>query len=241
MTPLIAAASVTLTALIHLTAPQTAGTVYKPGDEGVTPPRVVESVIPRYTDAARRARVEGMVELECVVGTNGIPGDIRVIQALDPTLDEQAIETVRKWRFQPGTKDGQAVPVLVTIELTFKLWDKPASAPPVSQPEPAPAAPASSERVYMVGEVTDAPQVLKEVKPQYTADARRAGIAGAVELEGVVGRDGRLDQIRVVKSLDPSLDAEAARAARQYRFRPGRKDGQVVPVRITIEMTFTVR
>ena len=70
-----------------------------------------------------RAKVQGTVLLECVVGTDGNVGNIEVVRSLDPTfgLDGQAIEAARKWKFKPGTRFGQPVPVLVTIELTFTL------------------------------------------------------------------------------------------------------------------------
>ena len=70
-----------------------------------------------------RAKVQGTVLLECVVNPNGTVGDIHVVRSLDPTfgLDEEAIKAAREWLFKPGTRLGQPVPVLVTIELTFTL------------------------------------------------------------------------------------------------------------------------
>ena len=61
--------------------------------------------------------------LECVVRTDGTVGDVQVIRSLDPTfgLDQQAVTAARKWRFAPGTRLGEAVSVLITIELTFTL------------------------------------------------------------------------------------------------------------------------
>ena len=66
-----------------------------------------------------RAKIEGTVSLSCVVETDGTVRDVTVVTSLDPALDEQAILAARKWRFQPGTKDGKPVRVRVTIELTF--------------------------------------------------------------------------------------------------------------------------
>jgi TonB family protein len=62
-----------------------------------------------------------------------------------------------------------------------------------------------------------------------------------VELEGVVQVDRTINRIRVTKGLDDRLDREAIEALGQWRFRPGQKDGQDVRVRISIEMTFSVR
>jgi protein TonB len=95
---------------------------YHPGG-GVTLPRVLLEVKPQYTSDAMRAKVQGTVLLECVVRPDGSVGDVHVVRSLDPTfgLDEEAKKAARRWRFAPGTRVGQPVPVLVTIELTFAL------------------------------------------------------------------------------------------------------------------------
>ncbi|HVC20654.1 MAG TPA: energy transducer TonB [Vicinamibacterales bacterium] len=96
---------------------------------------------------------------------------------------------------------------------------------------------------YRPGNGVLLPQVIQEVKPQYTSDAMRAKIQGTVWLECIVEPNGRVGDVRVIKSLDPTfgLDEEAIKAAKQWRFMPGTKDGKPVPVIITIELTFTLR
>ncbi len=100
----------------------TGGGAYRPGS-GVELPRVVREVKPQYTADAMRAKVQGMVVLECVVQSDGTVGNIRVIRSLDPVygLDQEAVKAARQWLFVPGTRLGQPVAVLVTIELTFTL------------------------------------------------------------------------------------------------------------------------
>jgi TonB family protein len=96
---------------------------------------------------------------------------------------------------------------------------------------------------YRPGSGIESPMVLREVKPQYTADAMRAKIQGIVVVECVIQADGTVDNVRVVKSLDPTfgLDQEAVKAARLWRFVPGKKQGQPVPVLVTIELAFNLR
>jgi protein TonB len=100
----------------------TGGGVYRPGN-GVTLPRVLHEERPQYTSDAMRAKVQGTVLLECVVKPDGSVSDVQIIRSLDPTfgLDLQAVNAARKWRFAPGTRLGEPVPVLITIELTFTL------------------------------------------------------------------------------------------------------------------------
>ena len=87
------------------------------------------------------------------------------------------------------------------------------------------------------------PRLVQQVKPQYTADAMRMKAQGEVFLECVVLPDGSVGTIRVTRSLDPvfGLDEEAIKAARQWRFDPGTRDGQPVAVAVVIELTFTLR
>jgi TonB family protein len=100
----------------------TGGGVYRPGN-GVVLPRLIREVRPNYTSDAMRAKIQGVVVLECVVRPDGSVGDVQVIRSLDSTfgLDQEAISAAKKWRFAPGTRQGEPVPVLVSIELTFTL------------------------------------------------------------------------------------------------------------------------
>ena len=100
----------------------TGGGVYRPGN-GVTLPRLLKEVKPQYTSDAMRAKIQGTVLLECVVRPDGTITDVQVIRSLDPTfgLDQQAIAAAKGWKFAPGTRLGEPVPVLITIELTFTL------------------------------------------------------------------------------------------------------------------------
>ena len=76
-----------------------------------------------YTPEAMRAKIQGLVTLEVVVLRDGTPGDIRIVRSLDPGgLDRQAIAAVREWRFNPGRLNGVPVDVLVTIELSFRIY-----------------------------------------------------------------------------------------------------------------------
>ena len=78
---------------------------------------------PAYTSDAMRAKVQGTVLLQCVVRPDGTVGDVEIVKSLDPVfgLDQEAIKAAKQWLFRPGMRFGEAVPVLITIELTFTL------------------------------------------------------------------------------------------------------------------------
>lgn len=100
----------------------TGGGAYRPGN-GVEIPRLLKDVKPQYTAEAMRAKIQGIVLLECVVLADGTVGEVKVRRSLDPTfgLDEEAKRAAKQWRFAPGTRFGEPVAVLVTIELSFSL------------------------------------------------------------------------------------------------------------------------
>jgi len=100
----------------------TGGGAYRPGN-GVLVPRLLKKIDPQYTADAMRAKVQGMVVLECVVMPDGTIGKVDIVRSLDSTfgLDQEAIKAARQWRFEPGTRFGEPVAVLVTIELVFTL------------------------------------------------------------------------------------------------------------------------
>jgi len=100
----------------------TGGGFYRPGN-GVMSPKLVYEVKPGYTGEAMRAKIQGVVLMEAVVMPDGSIGTVHITRSLDSTfgLDQEAIKTVKKWRFSPGTRFGQPVPVLVEIEMTFTL------------------------------------------------------------------------------------------------------------------------
>lgn len=83
--------------------------------------------------------------------------------------------------------------------------------------------------------------MVKEVKADYPKEAMDSGAQGVVWMKCVVGRDGRTSSIEVTKSVEPRIDEAAVAALRQWEFTPGAKDGEPVPVRITIEMRFTLK
>jgi periplasmic protein TonB len=97
--------------------------VYSVG-AGVTAPRVLSKVDPEYTKEASAAKIQGPVLLTLIVGSDGVARDIKVSKSLDPGLDEKAVAAVQQWKFQPGTRYGEAVDVKATIEVNFRLLEK---------------------------------------------------------------------------------------------------------------------
>ncbi|MGA2599372.1 MAG: TonB family protein [Bryobacteraceae bacterium] len=93
---------------------------FKPG-EGVTAPKLINKAEPGPTDAARFLKINGTVSLRFVVDEHGVPQDIALVHSLGYGLDEKAVETLRTWRFQPGTSDNLQVATIATIDMIFSV------------------------------------------------------------------------------------------------------------------------
>lgn len=106
----------------------------------------------------------------------------------------------------------------------------------VPQPDATETAPLPVDKL-----AAQPPRLLKDAKPNYTPDAMRRRIQGSVMLAAIVATDGGVKDVCVLRGLDPDLDATAAAAGRAFRFGPGTLKGEPVEVRVSIEMSFTLK
>jgi len=86
-----------------------------------------------------------------------------------------------------------------------------------------------------------APRVLYSHEPDFSKSAKSHGIEGTVKLSAIIGIDGQAHDIKVVKSLEPSLDANAVAAVKTWKFAPATKDGHPVAVALNLEIDFKLR
>lgn len=94
---------------------------------------------------------------------------------------------------------------------------------------------------YRAGAGIDAPKLVKEVRPDYTPDARRRNIEGDVVLEIVITNRGTVDRVRVLRGLGAGLDENAIAAVKQWRFEPARRQGAPVDVVVEVSVGFHMR
>ena len=101
----------------------------------------------------------------------------------------------------------------------------------------------AAQEVYRVGKDVSAPVPIKQVKPDYTAEAKQRRIEGMVQLDVVIKADGTVADVKVARSLDDvwGLDKQAVNAAKEWTFKPAQKDGKAVAVQVAVQMTFTLQ
>jgi TonB family protein len=179
-----------------------------------------------------------------------MPKDLEVVP-LGHRLEERAVECVRHWEFSPGYKDGKPVDTPgVSVRVGFDLG--PAGRmeyglDPCTDKNATPLTPADGsgksaqpglDSAFRVGGGVSQPSVICKVDPEYSEEARKAKHSGTVQLELVIDVDGRAKNIKVVKGVGLGLDEKAIEAVRRWRFIPGEKTGQAVPVYATVSVSF---
>jgi protein TonB len=107
----------------------------------------------------------------------------------------------------------------------------PKAAPP---PPPEPTAP------MRLHSGMKAPVKTSDVAPVYPLIAKQARVQGVVILEAVLDAQGRVESVRVLRSI-PQLDRAAVDAVQQWRFTPALLNGQAVPVVMTVTVNFTLQ
>jgi TonB family protein len=183
----------------------------------VKAPKQVSRVSPEYPAAALSSRVQGVVLLEATIGIDGKISDVRVTRSI-PMLDSAAADAVRQWVYEPTVVNGVRVPVIITVAVEFKL----------TAPQP----------IRVGGEIKP-PIQTKRVTPPYPSEAQAAGVQGIVIMEVTIDADGKVTDVRVLRSI-PLLDQAAIDAVRQFEYTPTIVNGVAVPVLMTVTVNFTL-
>lgn len=160
------------------------------------------------------------------------------VDAVDVTASEAP-------QFDVASTDTAPVPTGTDTATTMPPLASTATEPPPFVPEPAPAPapePVETSRVYSaVPPGGTQPEELDRVIPRYPPAARRAGVAGAVVVRGIVRRDGTIDNVEVIRDLPYGLGDEARRAVSRWRFRPATFRGEPIDVYYTVTVNFRLQ
>ncbi len=90
--------------------------------EGITPPRVLNSIDPSSNEYAQKFGIAGMELLRTVVDATGVPRQMAIARPIGFGLDEKAVDAIKNSRFRPATLNGQPVPVVVDLVVTFRIY-----------------------------------------------------------------------------------------------------------------------
>lgn len=245
-----------------LTVASSAGTVQNPGTDTKTDADKnfkISEKMPQYPggDAAMMkflsenikypadSKAQGRVIVQFVVKTDGTVGETKIIRAVAPELDAEALRVVKLLKMTPGEIDGKPVNVWYTLPIAFKQT-QPASA---VAPAPVTGEPEAGEKVF--NSVEEMPQfpggmaglmqnLMKNLK--YPESAIKNDIQGSVIVRFVINKDGSIGEANVLRGVDPALDAEAIRVVKNLpNFIPGKMGGKPVAVWYTLPISFKMK
>jgi TonB family protein len=117
--------------LLILAAPGAHASPARADAQRAAPPKIVKHVEPIYPEAARQARIQGVVVVEATIGPDGKVRDAKIITSI-PQLDQAALAAVRQWEYEPTIVRGVASPVIMTVRVNFSL----SGAAPAATPAP---------------------------------------------------------------------------------------------------------
>jgi TonB family protein len=103
----------------------TEGEVHRMSEPHMVPPKPIYQPEPEFSEASREKKEQGHVQIAMVVGTDGLPRDLKVICSSIPDSNQNALEAVKQWKFSPATKDGTPVAAAMAVEIDFHLYSQP--------------------------------------------------------------------------------------------------------------------
>ena len=223
----------------------------------------------RYPAEAHAIGAQGRVIVSFTVKKDGSIADTKVERSVNPYLDKEAMHVIAampKWK--PGKQRGEAVNVKFTVPVAFRLsgpelpkaeevkqsdMDEVVVVGYAAKDDPTP------EGGSVKGENEDEVFTMVEVMPKfpggqaglfqylarsikYPVIAQKSKEQGRVIIQMVISKDGSLSNIKVLRSVSPSLDAEAVRVVGNMpKWEPGMQKGQPVSVKYTIPIVFRLQ
>ena len=189
----------------------------------------------KYPKESQDNGEQGRVICSFIVGRDGSVNNPEVLRGVTPLLNEEAVRVINTMpRWNPGMQRGKAVAVKYTVPITFRLKS------PVEETKEETLTVVDVMPQYPGGDHELLKFIAQSIK--YPTDAQEAGVQGRVICSFVVDKKGNIVEPKIIRGIDPSLDAEALRVIGMMpRWTPGRQDGKAVRVLYTVPITFRLQ
>lgn len=210
------------------------------GSPDVIQSLLVKRVDPVYPPLARQARIQGKVVLNIVISKSGDVENVTLVSG-HPMLAPAAIEAVKQWKYMPYMPNGEPAAVQTSVQVDFKLADKPpeniAGDAPGGLPPGAIGSIASGSRVRVSESVMRGLRI-QQMDPVYPPYALQSRVEGPVVLDVYIDNSGAVEKVDLI-SGHPLLAPAAIEAVKQWRYRPY-VYGNPAPVETTATLIFTL-
>jgi TonB family protein len=171
-------------------------------------------VQPEYPAAAKKAKLEGRVVVEFVVGLDGGVSQAEVTDSTDDVFDEAALAAVRRWTFSPALEDGKPAASGMTVPVAFELAQL--------KQKTVPTMPAR-EDLFPHGLKVKPAKFKEAPDPDYPAELAEQKLQGEVQIEFKVGADGKPASPRVLWASHAAFVEMALRSLEKTQFEPARQ------------------
>ena len=190
-----------------------------------------------YPQQAAQDKVEGKVVVQFTVKKTGKIDDVKVLRSVRKDLDDEAVRVIKMMPdFIPAKQNGKTVDMLYTVPVNFKLFDEMEALLP-SEDTAADVPDDFQPPMFPGGE--QALMLFLRVNVKYPPSAVKRNVQGKVVMQFVVDKTGKVTEIKVAKSVDKALDAEAIRVCKLLPdFYPALENGEPVSVWFTLPITF---
>jgi len=201
-----------------------------------TPPKPISRERPIYPPGMRRSGLQGEVTVGFTVDAQGGVINAAVVRSNNPGFDDAALECVRKWKFQPGTRDGKPVETSMQLPIIFSLTID--GTPGREAAQVKPASKEAQEKLPPQYRYDIEPHVRAIVLPVYPYPLLREKVKGRARIAALVDARGRVTQIKVLEATHPEFGHALAAAFGEYVFDPAIRDGQPTATLISKDHAF---
>jgi TonB family protein len=192
-----------------------------------------------YPPHLRAAATPGTVQVELVVGTDGLPRDVRVVSTTDSAFSQPTVEALGVLRFHPANRGTGPVAVRVSFPVNWTVAGAAPAPAQTASSAPPPAAEPEPEAVSVPPELRNADEYASRMRALYPRDLRRAGVRGFAWVRIDVSAEGTVRNASIVRSSDPRFDAPSLQLVQTLLFRPATVDGEPKAVWIDFQVQWT--
>ncbi|MBA3974827.1 MAG: hypothetical protein C0504_11495 [Candidatus Solibacter sp.] len=185
--------------------------------------RLKNEVRPEYPALAKQARIQGSVRFSIIIATDGTAKNITLLSG-HPLLVQPATEAVKQWVFEQTLLNGEPVEVISEAEVRFQPLE------PLAQPT-------MEGNAYRVGGGVSTPVPISRAEPGFPKGIDPLVTNATVLLSIVIAKDGSVTNVEPLRG-DPAFFENAIECVKQWKFTPGMKEGEPVPVKANVEVNF---
>jgi len=204
----------------------------------------------KYPESAEKNNIEGRVIIRFIVGADGAVSDVELIRGISPEADAEAVRVIKAMpNWIPGKQKGKAVPVYFTLPIVYSLKKETSNSKPVGIASLKESESYDASKPFMTVEQMPSFQGGESAMQEFIANnlkypvkAFEEGVQGRVTIRFIVGADGSINDVKVIRGISPEADAEAARVIKAMpNWVPGKQNGIEVPVYFTLPIVYRLK